>query len=135
MALALIALPAAANAGTNEPVGPAVSVLLGTPTSFPAGQPFHITHGWAVGATAPPQAVGIYAFRLEVDGVTRAPDFITRTADSPQSTGYDAPVLNRSWTFNFPGGMTGTHTFTGHWIEPCQLVRSTCATPNDPVDG
>jgi hypothetical protein len=136
-ALAVGALVAAlpATAAPPEPVGTRINVNAGTPTDFPAGEPFHISQGWGVGATAPPQAAGIWNFKLEVDGVPRAPDIVERTADSLTTTGYELPLLNRRWTFNFPDGLSGTHTFTGHWIGPCQFASvGSCATPNAPVE-
>jgi hypothetical protein len=27
-------------------------------------------------------------------------------------------VVSRVWVFNFPDGLSGTHTFTGHWVTP-----------------
>jgi hypothetical protein len=99
-------------------VGAAISVFRGAPTTFAAGAPFYIQHGFGLGANEPPTQAGIYAFRLDVDGVPRAADFVDRSTDAPPKTVYDGPVLNRSWIFNFPDGMTGTHRFTGHWIVP-----------------
>jgi hypothetical protein len=72
-----------------------------------AGAPFDIQHGFGLGANEPPTQAGIYAFRLDVDGVPRAADFVDRSTDAPPKTVYDGPVLNRSWIFNFPDGMTG----------------------------
>lgn len=138
LALLLVAGPAAA--GSKEPVGQRISVFLGTPTTFPAGEPFHIRHGWGIGATEHPEQAGIFSFRLDVDGVPRDADFVLRSADTPPKTEYEAPVLNRSWVFNFPDGMSGTHTFTGHWIEPCGVAVAElaypgpCTTPNAPVE-
>jgi hypothetical protein len=138
LALVLAAGPAAG--GAKEPVGEPISVYLGNPTTFPAGAPFHIRHGWGIGATEPPEQAGIYGFRLEVDGVTRAVDFLIRSTDPAPATAYDSPVLNRGWVFNFPDGMSGIHTFTGHWIAPCRAAvaeqgySGPCSTPNAPVD-
>jgi hypothetical protein len=137
-ALALVAGPAAA--ASKEPVGPHISVFLGTPTTFPAGEPFHISHGWGIGATEPPAQAGIFGFRLDVDGIPRDADFVVRSTDAPPKTEFDAPVLNRGWVFNFPDGMSGTHTFTGHWIAPCGAAVAElgypgpCTTPNAPIE-
>ena len=137
LATLLLAVPAAADS-PKVPVGEKINVLLGSPTTFPAGTPFHIRHGW--GLAPADQALGIWSFRLDVDGVPRDPDFVLRSTDPVPATGYDYPVLNRGWVFNFPEGMYGTHTFTGHWIAPCGAAVSElgyagpCATPNEPVD-
>ena len=57
------AVPAAA----PSPVGDRIGLFSAT-TTFPAGQPFYLSHGWGVGATEPPAGAGIYEFRLDVDG-------------------------------------------------------------------
>lgn len=138
--LALLAPAVATAAGDKEPVGDRINVLRGSPTTFPERTPFHIRHGWGIGATDPPTQAGIYSFRLDVDGVARSPDFIVRTTDAPPVTAYESPLLNRGWVFNFPAGMTGTHTFTGHWITPCSVAvdffgyAGPCPNPNRPVD-
>jgi F5/8 type C domain-containing protein len=132
----LVALSGAgqATAAQSDPVGARINVFAGTPTTFPAGEAFHITHGWGVGATDPPNAAGLWEFRLDVDGVPRAPDIVERSAGAPPQAGYEFPLLSRFWTFNFASGMTGTHTFTGHWIGPCQFIQTSCATPNAQVE-
>jgi hypothetical protein len=137
LALVLAAGPAAAD--PKEPVGDRISVFLGTPTSFAAGKPFHIRHGWGIGATEPPERAGLFGFRLDVDGVPRGADFVIRTTDPAPKTEFESPVLNRSWVFNFPSGMSGIHTFTGHWITPCDVAvadygyAAPCPTPHAPV--
>jgi hypothetical protein len=141
LALLLLVAPEAAApaAAANEPVGQRINVYLGSPTSFPANTPFHIQHGWAFGATEHPEQDGIFAFSLNVDGVPRDADFVLRSAESPQAAGYEYPTLSSSWVFNFPAGMTGTHTFTGNWIAPCRIAvaqlgyAGQCSTPNRPV--
>jgi hypothetical protein len=139
-ALSLLLLPVAATATQREPVGQRINVLVGFPNTFPAGASFHIGHGWGIGATDLPEQAGIYSFRLDVDGVPRDEDFVLRTADPPAETGFPYPLLNRGWLFNFPAGLTGMHTFTGHWITPCGVAveffgyPSPCRTPNEPVD-
>lgn len=48
--------------------------------------------------------------------------------------------MNRLWVFNFPEGMTGTHTFTGHWYISCRWAvdngwfTGTCTTPHALVE-
>jgi hypothetical protein len=137
VSLPLFALPA--SAGQHQPVGARISVILGTPTVFPAGAPFHIQHGWGQGAIAPPSQTGLWRFALDVDGVPRAPDYFFETTTAPPDTSFAYPVLGRFWVFNFPDGMTGTHTVTGFWIGPCaQAVQyngypGPCSTPNAEV--
>ena len=126
--LSLLAMAAPATAAKKEPIGDRINVLIGSPTTFPAGSPFHILHGWV--PTSDADAIGIFDFELEVDGVLRKEDFVLRSAESG-----DPDVLIRLWVHNFPNGMTGTHTFTGHWLGPCELVTpGSCAQPNAKVE-
>jgi len=105
----------------KEPIGPRIDVFLGTPTTFPANQPFHVRHGWLL--PLPPldepqlnhfQAVGKNGFRLELDGQTVEPDFIDRYVS-------DDDVLRQTWVHNFPNGLSaGTHTFRGYFTAACE---------------
>ena len=134
----LLATPAAAK--TAEPVGDRINILLGTPTTYPAGAPFHIIHAVFSGFVLPPFATGKDMFALEVDGVPRAPDLIIRDAIPPRETGLPYPGLRTGFLFNFPDGMTGTHTFTGHWYEACATAVALdgypdpCMTPSEQVE-
>src|SRR2546426_4386273 len=98
LATLLLAVPAAADS-PKVPVGEKINVLLGSPTTFPAGTPFHIRHGW--GLAPADQAIGIWSFRLDVDGVPRDPDFVLRSTDPVPSTGYEYPIPNRALAFYF----------------------------------
>jgi F5/8 type C domain len=128
-----------ASASAPTPVGERINVYLGSPTTFPAGQPFNIRHGWGIGP-AEAAAAGIYSFRLDVDGTARPADDVARSTGSPPTTEYELPILNRTWIFNFPAGMTGTHRFTGHWIAPCKTAveemgyPGPCLSPAEPVE-
>ena len=137
---AALAVVGGVSASATEPVGDRIGVLFGTPSTYPAGQAFHIRHGWGIGGTAAPEQAGIYEFRLDVDGLPRVADGVFRSTDPSPRTVYDAPILNRGWLFNFPEGLTGQHVFTGHWIAPCKVsidelgYTGTCRTPADPVE-
>jgi hypothetical protein len=133
--LGLLAMVFPAAAKTKERVGLRIDVLFGNPSSFTEGAPFHIVHGWAP-APSDTGPVGIYDFELEVDGVSRREDFVERTVESGDPVG-----MARWWVFNFPEGMAGTtHTFTGHWLGPCQQLVDDgypvgpCDTPNEEVE-
>ena len=142
LATAVTALVSAGVAPGSQPVpvGDRVNVFIGTPTTFPAGESFHIRHGWGLGATDIPEQAGLWSFELEVDGVRRSADLITRSTDPAPTTAFEHPLLNRGWLFNFPAGMSGVHTFIGHWIGPCRLAveggshTGPCKTPSTPVD-
>jgi hypothetical protein len=89
-------------------VGDRIS-LLTPPTTYPAATAFHIWHGFVVEDTD--KSLGRYAFVLDVDGVQRAADFFEVTL-------LDRHLISKVWVFNFPNGLTGVHTFDGHWITP-----------------
>lgn len=124
VALALVAVPAAA-AETKERTGTRINLMAGGLQFFPAGEPFYIQHGWGTQqgpAEFEPRAIGKLGFELAVDGVDRREDFVDKFH-------FDDPVRGlmqaRQWVHNFPDGMTGTHTFTGHWFGGCTgLVAS-----------
>lgn len=128
IAVLLMAVPASAK--SKEPVGVQINLLTGSPTSVPAGDAFHLSHGWSV--LIPDEGpVGAYNFRLEVDGVPVEADFALRESSRGRPT-----TVTVRWVFNFPAGMTGTHTFTGHWDGPCQVYfdPATCPAPNATVE-
>ena len=130
-ALLSFAVPAAAE--DNGPVGTRIGFYGGSWQEFPAGAPFNIRHGWV--QTSYDGAIGIFDFKLEVDGVIRNVDYRMFSEE-----GSDPEILTRLFVYNFPNGMTGVHTFTGHWYAPCQYAvddlgyAGTCATPNEKVE-
>lgn len=98
---------------------------------YPAGVPFHIAHGWGwvnpedfggLGKNAP---VGLPYFSLEVDGIPASLSFVD-TSPRP-----DPNFLTRLFVYNFPEGMTGTHTFTCHWVTTC---GDSCKNKNELVE-
>ena len=131
--LTLLAMATSAAATSKEPVGDRIIVFGGGSTTFPAGAPFHIRHGWVNDSNT--DGIGIFDFELEIDGVLREEDFVMRSAESG-----DPDILIRFWVHNFPNGMTGTHTFTGHWLGPCQplvdmgFIPGPCTKPNAKVE-
>lgn len=126
----LVATPAAA--GTNIPVGDQIRIR-NLSIEFPANTPFHIRHGWIQPSSD--SAIGVFDFALEVDGIFQREDYKGFTAASGEPD-----LLSRIWVYNFPAGMTGTHTFTGHWYAPCQYAVDNlgyldpCPTPNLKVE-
>jgi hypothetical protein len=95
-------------AASKERVGDRVS-LLAPPETYPSGTAFHIWHGFVFQDFD--RAYGRYQFTLDVDGIARPADFFEVTA-------FDRGTVSKVWVFNFPDGLTGTHTFEGHWITP-----------------
>ena len=129
VAILMLANPVAAAKG---PVGERINLYFGS-TEFPAGAAFYIQHGWVQPSTD--EAIGVFDFKLEVDGVLLQEDFKMFSAVSG-----DADMLWRLWLYNSPDGMTGEHTFTGHWFAPCQYAvnelgyTGPCAAPNAKVE-
>jgi hypothetical protein len=109
----VLAIPAAAK--TKEPVGQWISLGPASPTEFDANTAFHIIGG--VYLWLPDDVpIGLYEFKLELDGVYLEEDFVDRFVDD-----HDPTTLGRIWVFNFPEGLpSGTYTFTGHFIVPCE---------------
>ena len=131
VALLSLATPAA-TAAESIRVGDRLS-LFRSDSTFPTGQPFHIAHGWWNPTNIP--GVGLFKFSLDVDGSLVKEDFIERStiSGSPDE-------LVWFWVYNFPNGMTGTHTFTGHWTGPCQglvdmgVIEVTCEKTNEIIE-
>lgn len=122
----------AANATESIRVGDRLS-LFRYDTTFPADQPFHIVHGWWNPTNI--TGVGLFKFSLDVDGSPVSEDFIERSAISGSPD-----ELLWLWVYNFPDGMVGTHTFTGHWSGPCQglvdmgVIDTTCEKTNEIIE-
>jgi hypothetical protein len=98
-------------AASKQPTGNRINLFAGD-QSYPASTAFHIRDGWLFLDPTTIDAVGKYTFTLDVDGTPRSPDFKT------SETGSDGSLL-KLWWFNFPAGMTGSHTFVGHFLGPC----------------
>ena len=132
--IAVTALLAAAAPATPADVNKAVgdALPLSGNLTFPAGQPFHITHGWlnapaSMGTVSiPHQSLGEYQVQVTVDGVQVKPSFIQTTTSIDPTYGIET---FQTYVFNFPDGMTGTHVFGTTFLGPCQgLVDSGFAT-------
>jgi hypothetical protein len=114
--IAVLVLVSPVLAKGKVPMGDRINVLTGTPTSFSANSPFHINHGWVL-SVPDDGPIGSYYFTLDVDGVMVAADYRTRGIESTHPTN-----VKLLWWYNFPSGMGGTHTFTGHWYGHCQTA-------------
>ncbi|MFC1997055.1 hypothetical protein ACFLXI_05540 [Chloroflexota bacterium] len=134
LGLALLLISSPVYASSKTPVGDPISVYGSSPNEFAAGDPFHIKHGWAEESVenGPP---GKYGFELYMDGERVSEDFVMRTF-YPQT---DPVTFDLVWVHNFPDGMIGTHTFTGHWYAPCEYAveigsyPGPCPQPNASV--
>ena len=122
-ALLLVALVSVlapeASANRKERTGARINLFSGGFQSFPTGEPFHIAHGWQLETGDEAFALGRYDFTVGVDGVELRPDAYEKTF--VERPGLD-PLQSRVWVYNFPKGMTGTHTFTGTWSGPCRSM-------------
>ena len=131
--VALLATVTPVAADARAPVGDRINLYGGGSMEFPAGAAFNIQHGWV--QSSADDAIGVFDFKLEVDGIPEKEDFKMFSAESG-----DPDWLSRIWVYNFPNGMTGIHTFTGHWFAPCQFAVDSlgypgpCATPNAKVE-
>lgn len=109
----LVAVPA--SAAKPEMLGEQINIFTHTPDEYPAGEPFHIVHGWEglpLGEIQP----GKFDFKLYVDGEFVNEDFVEREVSQSD----EGPLLLMLWVHNFPGGLeTGSHTFDGYWYSSC----------------
>lgn len=106
-------------ANSVEPIGP----WLGrAEVVFPADTPFHITHGWNSTGMANPHPDLSYKYALDLDGVPLKADIFEILEDP------DTGMFYWLWTFNFPDGLTGAHTFTHHWYGHCKEFIEGCTS-------
>ena len=114
-----LSLVPGASADAKERVGTRINLFAGGFQVFPAGQPFHIAHGWILDQSNPEtaQALGRWDFTLAVDGVEGRESFVEKVHQQDPVFGL---LQARTSVYNYPEGMTGTHTFTGHWFGPCE---------------
>jgi len=131
--LSLLAVTTPATAAQKVRVGERIIIIFGDSVTFTAGTPFHIAHGWI--GFSDDQAIGVSDFKLQVDGVFIKEDFVERSVISGNPDQH-----NIIWVFNFPTGMTGEHTFIGHWFGPCQelvdggYLSGPCQKPNEKLE-
>lgn len=106
--LGLAAVPSMA--AVKQSVGERVDLRDGD-QSFPASTAFHIYHGFLFQRTD--NRIGLNTFELDMDGTVLTADFV-RWASAG-----DGLTVSEVWVYNFPSGLTGTHEFTRHYIQPC----------------
>jgi len=114
--LGLVAAPVVA--AVDQAVGERLDLRLGD-QSFPAGEPFHIDHGY--GHEAGDRQVGLSDFSLDMDGTVLTADFIVRAPAIEQGL-----TFSQLWFYNFPSGLTGTHVFTRHYFSACDNDAVPC---------
>jgi hypothetical protein len=134
--LALVMTTPAA-AARKVPTGPQIRVDPdGAVFHYPENTPFHIRHGWHSEITPGEDVnVGYLAkagFSLEIDGSYVGETYIDRVKESGED-----PVkveLYKFYFFNFPDGLTGEHTFTGHWYIQCKDWQDDCIDPKEIIE-
>jgi len=124
------------------PVGERI-ILYGDPITFPAGEPFHIQHGFFLGNYMNERvgnSRGLSVMILEVDGVEVPPSYVTTdwgaAPKDPENPGKGGVKL---FTFNFPDGMSGTHTFVRRYFFTCQSfwdqgIELDCKNPAELIE-
>ncbi len=114
LVMLLLATPALAR--EKEPTGDPINLFDSGTQTYPANKSFYIAHGWE--GVEPRGVPGQISFELELDGAIVQPTYTEHTT----VVGVAGPLMDLTWVFNFPDGMTGDHTFEGHWIGPCVVA-------------
>ena len=139
LTIALVLIMAApAAAANNVPTGPQIRVdpADGNPIYYPENTPFHIRHGWHASITPGEDInVGYLAkagFSLEIDGAYVEETYIDRVKISEDPVYVEG--LYKFYFFNFPDGLTGEHTFTGHYYVQCEDWQEECVNPKEIIE-
>ena len=83
-----------------------------------AGEPFYVSHGFGDGDLTNGFDFAPWDFVLYVDGVAVKGNGVL-SAPFEDGRGFFK-------VYNFPAGMTGVHTFEGHWYQACRAADSEC---------
>jgi hypothetical protein len=127
-----LALLLAAPVGAEPPdrAGQRISLYSEVPITFPAGQPFHVAHGFTIDPAAGYTA-GSFLFLLEIDR-----PLPMDCLEIAYASGQPEP-LSRIWVYNVPTGMVGPKLLVGTWIAPCGYLSAygdydgPCQDPHD----
>ena len=123
--LVVAAVAAPVSAAQRLPSGTFISLFPGD-SDFPASTAFHMRGGFALERGAS-QAWGKGDFTLEMDG-QNVPATL-RVNSTPDN------LLMRLWYFEFPNGLTGVHSFVGHYWVPCGADPAFACGSNPPNTG
>ena len=135
----LVGVVLTAPAAARGTVGERVVIMAGVPSAVDLvlETPFYIEHGHGLTKDADTPR-GLFGFNLYVDDVLQKPDYRSTSVEQDVLLGPNTYpwMMFRTNVYNFPEGMTGSHTFKGVWTGPCQWAvenagySGTCDTPN-----
>ena len=120
-----------------EPTGEQINVRTDPEIGgYPANTPFYIRHGWmSILEPGEPPDLAKFAksrFELEIDGELVEEDYVEIVRVEGEEPG--TANIFQYFYFIFPEGMTGEHTFTGHWYIECKWMEdppnTLCKDPN-----
>ena len=125
----LLLMVSPVQAAAHQPTGDQINIYVSGAQEYPANTAFYILHGFEI---IKPFSIGWLAFELEVDGAIIPATYIN-------NSGTTMDTYNHGWVYNFPDGMTGVHTFTGHWYTQCNVALryglvAECSHPTAHVD-
>jgi len=128
-AILMVLMVSPVQAAAHQPTGDQINIYDSGAQEYPANTAFYIQHGWLI---LKPNSIGWLAFELEVDGALIPATYIDHS-------GTTMDTYNHSWVFSFPDGMTGVHTFSGHWYLQCNAALrfgfvTECSHPTAHVD-
>jgi hypothetical protein len=118
LVITLMALTLIAASSQKEKVGERLFFDIGGgDMSYEASHPFHIAHGWRseIGKSGKTTAKG--GLRLEFDTNEVTEDFIEYFRLEEGDTVY----IQKWFVFNYPVGMTDTHTFDFYYSNVCSF--------------
>ena len=125
---ALVAFAGTASAFHHPTTGIRLNILTACPsssTTFPANTNFWVRHGWAFSDWSQASKNEQMAFK---DDTTRFDLLVDGSlVKSNRDTNYvvSTDIYFKSFLTNFPGGLTGTHVFTGRWYLDGSLAGGT----------
>lgn len=134
--LAVLMTTTPVSAASNVPVGERIFLpgyAYGSTTTYPAGVPFHIYHGWRnQGGEIDPVFLPRTSFKLWIDDVLIKETYIDRGVMWDDTL--KANVQKKIYYYNFPTGMAGLHKFTGRWYCQCADRSTTCKDPKEIIE-
>jgi hypothetical protein len=134
----IMTVPAVAK--NEAPDGERINVMLDPEDmEYPGNTPFFIRHGWmsSIVPGEPPDVAKFSksGFALEVDGVYVDEDYINILRVAGEESG-ESDIFQHFY-FIYAEGLTGVHTFTGHWYIECKWMETddfVCDNPSEIIE-